>query len=46
MNYRAFYSLVREYVNGKITRERFVIEWGLAQKGQGILPEADHEKRA
>jgi hypothetical protein len=32
MDFRIFYSLICEYRNGKISRARFVLEWGLAQR--------------
>jgi hypothetical protein len=32
MNYRIFYKLIREFVTGKISRERFVYDWEQAQK--------------
>ena len=36
MNYRPFYSLIRELANEKISRARFVLEWGLKQKELGL----------
>jgi len=36
MNYRPFYSIIRRYVNKLITRERFVFDWKMEQKEQGL----------
>ena len=36
INYRPFRSAARQYINGKITRERLVFDWREAQKEQGI----------
>jgi hypothetical protein len=37
INYGPFYSWVRMYRVGKITRDRFVLEWKLEQKEQRII---------
>jgi len=34
MNYKPFYSLIRQLANGKISRRLFVIGWVLLQKAQ------------
>jgi len=36
INYRPFRSAARQYINRKITRERFVFDWREAQQEQGI----------
>jgi hypothetical protein len=36
MNYKPFYSIIRELANGKITKKRFIIEWELNQKRQKL----------
>jgi hypothetical protein len=35
MNYKNYYRLVRLYATGKISRERFVMEWRLEQRKTG-----------
>jgi hypothetical protein len=37
MNYSLFYALIRQYINGKISRRRFVLEWGMAQQEQNLV---------
>jgi hypothetical protein len=32
MNYKNYYRLIRLYATGKISRERFVMEWRLEQR--------------
>ena len=36
MNYKPFYSIIRRYVNNKITRLRFEHDWKLEQQEQGL----------
>ena len=36
VNYRPFYVLVRQFTNEKISKERFVLEWAMEQKAQGV----------
>jgi hypothetical protein len=36
INYKPFYSWVRMYAVGKISRSRFELEWKLEQRNQGI----------
>jgi hypothetical protein len=36
MDYVNFYRAIREYAGGKISRQRFVLEWELEQRRQGI----------
>jgi len=38
MNFKPFYSLNRLLVNGKISRRRFIVEYGIRQREQGITP--------
>jgi hypothetical protein len=35
-NYAPFRSTIRQYINEKITRERFICDWGIEQREQGI----------
>jgi hypothetical protein len=39
MNYECFYGLIRRLAKKKISRERFVLEWAMEQKAQGITPQ-------
>jgi hypothetical protein len=36
MEYKIFYSIIRQYACKKIGRERFVLDWSIAQKEQRI----------
>ena len=31
-NFKPYYSLIVRYANGKITRERFLLEWKILQR--------------
>ena len=41
MNYKPFYSIIRRYVNNKITRLRFELDWKLEQQEQGLAEASD-----
>ena len=43
---RYFYPLVRGLATGRLTRERFEFEWGLAQKELGLCPGAGQRRSA
>jgi hypothetical protein len=36
LNYKIFFLLIRQRYLKKISRERFIVEWELEQKRQGI----------
>jgi hypothetical protein len=36
MDYKKFYTAVRRYAKGKISRGEFFVEWADAQRSQGI----------
>ena len=36
INYKPFRSAIRQYINGKITRERFCCDWRTEQQEQRI----------
>jgi hypothetical protein len=45
INYKAFESLIYQLRAGKISKALFVIEWGDAQKSQGIAAPKPKEER-
>ena len=46
IRYAPFYSLIRLLASRKITRKRFVIEWEIRQKEQGLTAREEQDEAA